>query len=181
MGQQHKIPAIIVDLDGTLCNASHRLHYLKGETKEWDKFFAAASLDKCNLWCHQLIHRMAGAFEILFVTGRSEDDRAHTMEWIRKHLWITDLDPQGLDYNLHMRPKGDPRKDYTVKQEIYLEKIAKKYDVLFCVEDRGSVVKMWRQLGLVCLQCDDWEERTDNNVHQEVAHHFAKAQEAATK
>lgn len=31
--------------------------------------------------------------------------------------------------------------------------IKDKYDVLFAIDDRSSVVDMWRDLGLVCLQC----------------------------
>jgi len=31
----------IFDIDGTLADVSHRLHYITGETKDWDAFFAA--------------------------------------------------------------------------------------------------------------------------------------------
>jgi hypothetical protein len=53
-----------------------------------------------------------------------------------------------------MRKEGDHREDSVIKKEIYLKDILPKNEVLFIVEDRLSVVKMWRSLGLVCLQCD---------------------------
>lgn len=52
-----------------------------------------------------------------------------------------------------MRPAGDYRPDQIVKRELYEAHIAGQYDVLFCVDDRNSVVAMWRELGLTCLQC----------------------------
>jgi hypothetical protein len=43
-----------------------------------------------------------------------------------------------------------------VKEEIYLKELAHQ-QVIFVVEDRKSVVQMWRKLGPVCLQCADGE------------------------
>lgn len=54
---------------------------------------------------------------------------------------------------LHMRPDGDFRPDVEVKKEIYKREIEGQFKVLFAVDDRASVVEMWRAQGLVCLQC----------------------------
>lgn len=35
----------VFDLDGTLCNCDHRLHYIKNKPKRWDLFFAGIPLD----------------------------------------------------------------------------------------------------------------------------------------
>ncbi len=40
-----------------------------------------------------------------------------------------------------------------MKREIYAKYIAPHYDVTFVVDDRKSVVDMWRSCGLVTLQC----------------------------
>ena len=53
-----------------------------------------------------------------------------------------------------MRPHDDFRKDDVIKAEIYEKEILPYYHVLFVVEDRKSVVEMWREKGVVCLQCD---------------------------
>jgi hypothetical protein len=51
-----------------------------------------------------------------------------------------------------MRKYGDYRKDYVVKREIYEQLIAPDYDILCVLDDRNSVVDMWREIGLTCLQ-----------------------------
>ncbi len=54
-----------------------------------------------------------------------------------------------------MRPSKDYRPDTEIKEEIYNNEIKDKYNVLFCVDDRACVVKQWRKMGIVCLQCDE--------------------------
>ena len=38
------------------------------------------------------------------------------------------------------------------KKFFYQTKIKDKYQIDFVLEDRNSVVKMWREIGLVCFQ-----------------------------
>lgn len=54
-----------------------------------------------------------------------------------------------------MRKNDDYRQDAVIKEEIYNLYIQPKFDVLFCIDDRKQVVDAWRNLGLVCLQCDE--------------------------
>jgi len=136
--------AIIVDLDGTLCNADHRKHHI--ENKRWDLFYENLVHDEINQWCFEIITRMVG-FTILFVSGRPEDHRHISNEWLSKY---------GLGhYPLFMRKADDYRKDSIIKEEIYRRDIEPKYNVIFCIDDRKQVVDMWRSIGLTCLQCDD--------------------------
>ena len=54
-----------------------------------------------------------------------------------------------------MRDDGDYRKDNITKLEMYNKHIKGKYDVEFVLDDRDSVVKMWRdELDLTCMQVD---------------------------
>jgi hypothetical protein len=53
-----------------------------------------------------------------------------------------------------MRALADHRDDWVMKKEIYHKEIAPNYQIEFVIEDKASVVKMWRELNLVCLQCD---------------------------
>lgn len=55
---------------------------------------------------------------------------------------------------LYLRPNGDKRKDYVVKRQIYEESVKDKFNVLFVLEDRDQVVKMWREIGLTCFQVE---------------------------
>ena len=142
----NKINAIIVDLDGTLCDVEHRVHHVRGHKKNWKEFNALMVHDELNHWCFELIAAMsARGYKILFVTGRSEGYRKPTEEWLKKH--------QVLFEHLYMRADIDYREDSDVKEEIYHQKIKQIYQVLFVVDDRKSVVDRWRELDLVCLQC----------------------------
>lgn len=138
--------AIIVDLDGTLCDVEHRVHHVKQKTKNWKAFNDSMDQDKSYFWCLELIAAMkARGYQIIFVTGRTEDLRERTEVWLKNHEVSYD--------KLYMRKVQDFREDSDVKEEIYRTHIKPITDILFVVDDRESVVERWRKLDLVCLQC----------------------------
>lgn len=142
---------IIVDIDGTLSNNDHRQHFIAGEKKDWKSFSDNCHLDTVNEWCQRLVNAMAyeSQCEIIYVSGRSDEYRNVTEVFIEDYA--------NLQYRLFMRKAGDYRADIIIKEEIYNEHIKGKCDVLFCVDDRPSVCRMWRSLGLTVLQCNDKE------------------------
>ncbi len=146
-----RIKAIIVDLDGTLCDLSHRVHFVENPVngvKDWDSFFMGISEDELNIWCFEVIEAFVKrGYQILFVTGREEAYRKITVEWLEKF--------KVKYHQLYMRSLKDRREDSDVKVDIYRNEIEQVYDTLFVLDDRKSVVKAWRELGLVCLQCDE--------------------------
>lgn len=151
MKDLHKPKCIIVDIDNTLSNATHRQHLVECAPgyRKWDEFFALAGYDQPNEWCRQLCWSMQRKFKIIFITGRWEKMRAETEEWLRVHLgWRPHH-----DYELFMRPSDDQRQDNLVKLDIYNKAVEPRYRVLFCVEDRKRVVDMWRAAGLDVLDC----------------------------
>ena len=139
-----------MDIDGTLADVEHRVHHVQQEPKDWKSFNSKMEHDVLNIWCRDIIAAMAKeGLDIILLTGRGESRRKDTEVWLAKHE---------IGFNeLFMRPKFDSREDFVLKKNIYQDFIKEKYDVLFVIEDRLSVVKMWRELGLVCLQCD-WGE-----------------------
>jgi hydroxymethylpyrimidine pyrophosphatase-like HAD family hydrolase len=143
MSEKNK--AIIVDLDGTLCNTEHRQHYMNKDKKDWIGFYSEIPFDKPNHWCVELIKHMSKSYYIIFVTGRPLDYEDTTSKWLQKNGFGT--------FMICHRKSGDYRKDSIVKEEIYKNHIEERFDVLFCVDDRQQVVDMWRSLGLTCLQC----------------------------
>lgn len=150
-----KPKAIIVDLDGTMCDTSHRQHLV--EAKNWEGFYEALVDDKPNKWCDDMIFAMENelGWHPIFVSGRPEKYREKTLKWFEE-LWgygPEDLVSGATFMTLYMRPDGDFRKDAIVKAEIYYDKILPYWDVQLCIDDREQVVVMWRSLGLVCLQC----------------------------
>lgn len=142
-----KPKAIIVDLDGTLCDIKHRLHFISGDKKDWETFQKHCILDKPNQWCISLIRAMElHGVAILLFSGRMDFVRNETEVWLEHH---------GVSYQtLKMRKSGDYRKDSEVKLEM-LADYKNRFEILFVVDDRKQVVDMWREQGLVCLQCQE--------------------------
>ena len=137
---------IIVDLDGTMSDPRHRLHYILGEKKDWHLFNKSSSQDPVNIWCKAIvlsIYKFSGT-KIIFLTGRTEDFINDTAEWIKDK---TDIN----QYTIFMRKKGDYRPADEFKKEIYETHIKDNYNVLFALDDDPKIVKMWRKLGIVCL------------------------------
>lgn len=133
---------ILCDLDGTLCDIKHRLKYAKGEEKDWDKFFAEVPDDTLreDVWkqvCDASAEHLA---RVIFVSARPERCRKDTEEWFLKH---------GISghYMLFMRPNHDKREDTIVKREMY-DKYLKNLDVVKVFDDRPTVIRMWKELGL---------------------------------
>lgn len=137
--------AIIVDIDGTLADATHRLHLLESTPKKWDEFHRSSEKDEINPWCLEIVERFSHDHEIVLLTGRGNEYREVTRKWLKEKNVSFD--------QLFMRELGDRRSDFEIKKEIFLEKISLDHKVLFVIEDRMSVVAMWRELGLTCLQC----------------------------
>lgn len=141
---------IICDLDGTLADVSHRIHHVKTKgRKDWKSFQAEENImkDIPNLWCLNLLIAMERAgYKIILVSGRWEKARDVTIKWLRQNVPLK-------SFELFLRADGDFREDSIVKQEI-LDRNLRKDEILFVVEDRQQVVDMWRQNGLVCLQCE---------------------------
>jgi uncharacterized HAD superfamily protein len=136
--------AIIVDLDGTLCDTSHRQHFMT-TPKNWPAFYAGIKDDKLNLWCADILDKYDRGMATILVSGRPDEFRKVTEKWLSEN-------EIGYD-QLLMRKTGDYRADSIVKKEIYDTHLKDKFNILFCIDDRQQVVDMWRSLGLTCLQC----------------------------
>lgn len=144
-------PCVLFDLDGTLADLSHRLHYIKDGNHDWDSFFAGVGKDVPIPEICDLYQILFSRGKVLIVSGRSDVCRQDTIAWLAH---------QGLDYDgLYMRSEGDHRPDTVVKQEMLEKIIEDGYDPWLVIDDRQRLARMWRKEGLVCLQCDDWEER----------------------
>lgn len=146
--------AVIVDIDGTLSNCEHRRHFMETKRKDWKNFYDLMYLDTPNKWCVDIIFSTmalvrTNPFEItqvILVSGRPDNYRDITEKWLKLYK---------IPYSvLLMRREGDNRQDRIVKLEIYEKEIkAKGFEVSFVLDDRKQCVDMWREQGLVCLQC----------------------------
>ncbi|MCC5871720.1 MAG: hypothetical protein JJU22_04930 [Gammaproteobacteria bacterium] len=144
-------PLAIFDLDGTLADIEHRLHFIASKPKRWDRFFRACVDDAPNTPVIELAQTLHGSgWEIWIWSGRSDAVRIQTKAWLATHV--------GIEAPLRMRRDGDHQADVTLKESWLLAlKPADRARLRFIVDDRASVVAMWRSHGLTCLQCAEGE------------------------
>lgn len=138
-----KPTAVICDLDGTLALIGDRDPYASHK----------CSVDTVNRPVAMVLEwARAAGHSILLVSGRGfqANHRMATERWLTRHQI-------GYD-ELHLRPVGERAKDYDVKQRIYRNQIRPRYRIVFVMDDRGSVVQMWRREGLTVFQVDDPDE-----------------------
>ncbi|MFG1921934.1 polynucleotide kinase [Cryptosporangium sp. NPDC048952] len=128
---------MLVDIDGTLATrVTDRSPY------DWQRVGEDAPVEAV-VAAVRALH--AAGHTILVLSGRDEECRRQTESWLTHHL--------GVPYErLLMRRARDNRRDDIVKRELYERHIKKHYSVLFVLDDRAQVVKMWRKIGLVCFQ-----------------------------
>lgn len=125
---------IIVDVDGTIAINKNRNPY------DWRN----AHQDTPNLPIIQIVRQLSEASRIIYVSGRKEESRSITSDWIDKYV--------GCVGDLYLRANGDNRPDWVVKKEIYENHIQGRFSVWCVFDDRNQTVEMWRELGLTCLQ-----------------------------
>ena len=168
---------VILDIDGTVANLEHRREILrpkcavclgqgfvpdedsalagsdspcgacggKGfQKKDWYTFYSQVSQDTPIPAIIDLATTLRNAgYRILVVSGRpiswgDLEIGKETVKWLAENNVIYD--------HIFMRNGGDSREDTIVKQEI-LDKLPKDR-IAYVLDDRDSVVKMWRDNGL---------------------------------
>lgn len=135
----------IFDIDGTLADLSHRLPHIQKEPKDWDAFFGAVADDAPIPHIIRLAIDIALAgVAIVYISGRSDQCRNETEAWLWRHAL-----PRG---EVYMRKAGDHRPDHQVKVELLAKLQTQGYRPVMAFDDRNSVVKMWRELGIPCAQ-----------------------------
>ena len=139
---------IVVDLDGTLCDCSHRVHW--AQAKQWDEFHAGIPEDEACGAVVAFLQMIPEKYSVMLCTGRDEKNRKATEEWLgAKRLGhLIDV--------LLMRPDNDRSPDHELKLRLVHEYFGSKEDaldsVLLVLDDRDKVVEAWRDAGFKCWQ-----------------------------
>lgn len=153
------IKYFIVDIDGTVADLSHRIHFIEGEKKDWDSFYNNVEKDKPIQHVIDVVTSLAlSGCQLVFVTGRPDRCYYQTEDWLERYL--SSFGTMIRKPMIFFRKNGDFRRDTVVKSEIYENRlkaigITPLNTVVF--EDRASVVQMWRGLGFTCFQVADGE------------------------
>lgn len=133
-------PAVIFDLDLTICFATDRGPYE----------YAKAASDKVDPKAKWMIERwIADGILPIFLTGRDNTpesiDAIHTALGIDK---VKKMDGECYPYIIFGRNKGDYRHSVIVKEEIYDNQVAGKYNVIMAFDDDAEVVEMYKRKGI---------------------------------
>lgn len=153
---------VIFDIDGTLADNSHRVHYLypegeagpraqKSEEKgkrDWDSFFAAQHLDTPREDVVNVLRMYELAYgtniHIALLTGRGEEHRQVTQVWLREHR---------IPYNtLTMRKEGDRTDDHIIKLNHIKGWQYRGYQIVGFYEDRKRICDAARAHGITVFQ-----------------------------
>lgn len=136
--------AVIVDIDGTICDNRTALPYLfpeDGSGKDWDAFYKETSA--CPTFAVAIGWvgaRFVEGYKLVVITGRSEKYRDLTVDWLNRNLTLPFDGP-------FMRSKGDYRPSDEMKRETY-ERLSSHYDFQRAIEDDPKVIELWKSLGL---------------------------------
>lgn len=141
----------IFDIDGTVANCEWRMHHLKQQPRDWVSFRKGTRDDGTHDDILFLLKLFAKeGHKILFVTARTESERADTEWWFSNVAGIN----RSMYTALYMRADDDYREDTIVKAET-LKLIREVHGEPFMVfEDRARVVQMWRDNGVRCLHVE---------------------------
>lgn len=162
----------IFDIDGTLADASHRLHLIndmahwvsapgKLPKPNWEEFLSDEQVAKDTpipgTW-ELLTTLILSGNRIVFITGRPATQRGMTWDWLcdrncpirgRAYRFIG-----GYLTGLFMRTPGDRRPSHIVKRELLdqAKKAIPNFNPVMVFEDRKEDTAMWREAGLLCCQ-----------------------------
>lgn len=152
---------IVFDIDGVLADCSHRLKYIQGKDKDYDKFYSDEEIMKdkiieagrkivdmlYNLYTMEDFYRPTEFYgKIILLTGRSEICEETTRIWVSKNIF-KDLSL----YSIIMRPKNDWRPAHEVKESL-IEKHIGFENILFAFDDDDQVNEMYKKHGVMCYK-----------------------------
>lgn len=143
------INLVVIDLDGTLCNCSHRVHH--AQNGDWDAFHEGLMDDTLVIPVGNIAHMFdENGFTVIALTGRPDKYRKLTMEWMQKaHV-------RHCFSDILMRPDDDYTHDAELKIRLLEEYCGSKELVLaqvhLVLDDRDKVVEAMRNYGLTVFQ-----------------------------
>lgn len=136
---------VLCDIDGTIADTTHRLHYVnppEGEKKDWKGFFSEMANDIVRLDVQKILVDLYNqGFTIIFLSARPDSYKDVTLKWLAdKNL--------SFAYTLIMRQSHDKRPDTEVKADMLNLHFPDKGVIHTIIDDRPSVIRMWKEMGL---------------------------------
>ena len=126
----------IVDIDGTVAQ--------KGDRDIFDdsKLHLDTEITEVG---HVIRSLWKNHYKIVFVSGRQDSCKEATVQWLKdQNLWMSDSE-------IYMRKARDQRNDSIVKEEIVLNELVPRYNVVAVIDDRIGVTRNFHKLGMFVL------------------------------
>ena len=143
-------PLAVVDIDGVVADVRHRLHFIEGKPRQWDRFFAAADQAPPLPEGVALVRELAADHDVLWLTGRPERSRRATRAWLAAQGLPTE--PQVMRPNRDFRPARVTKRDE-------LRKLRAEREFAVVVDDDPQVVELLAADGFPA-RLADWMPRT---------------------
>lgn len=136
---------VLVDLDGTLADGTHRLHHIQKAPRDWDSFYDECGGDSPHEDVIGVVNSINEQYTTIILTGRVERTRAVTEEWLSENE---------VGYHaLIMRPEGCRTDDHIWKIEV--ARMFGLHNIAFVIEDRNRVVEAFRKVGVRVMHIAD--------------------------
>lgn len=139
---ENKEECIIVDIDGTLAHIADGRSPYDASRAMNDSLDDAVSLITAMMYNHD--------YKVIILTGRDEEHREVTEQWLKENN--VEYDELYTRLNSDVDEAGKKLEDSIVKERLYRDHVATRFNVKFVLDDRNRVVNMWRRIGLKCLQ-----------------------------
>lgn len=143
--------AVVVDVDGTLCDVSTIRHLVERRPKDFDAFHAGAAQCPPHSRVVEQVreHHRAGRV-IVVVTARMYQWEDSTRAWLDRHIGVPYHGP-------FMRGDSDFRADVEVKRDIHRVLTSDHgYRIVHAIDDNPAIVALWGELGIPTTVVPGW-------------------------
>lgn len=133
---------ILFDLDGTIANIDHRLHYLSRENINWNEFEEQSEYDLPIVPTVVMMHALSQSGRQVWIwTGRSSHVESMTKVWLARH---------GIPYHqLLMRPKGTELSTMALKKRWLNDAPVPRERVICAYDDDPMIIRGLKNEGLL--------------------------------
>lgn len=140
--ETRKDECVVVDIDNTIADGSHRQHFLQATPKNWKGFLSACDQDPPKSDVIDIILStwvgLGERHDVVMCSGRGDEYREKTTKWLDLYFPIYN--------NLFMRERGDYKCDSLVKEQLLDFEIYTRYKkVKIWFDDRNRVIDKLRQ------------------------------------
>lgn len=138
-------PAVVVDIDGVLSDASTRQHFLKNPEgiRDWEGFFGSVGEDRPLAAVPALLHLLDPTITVVLLSGRPAWVLDRTRGWLEHHgiRWDQLIVREGDDFM-------DPAK---FKRDVVCELRDDGWEIVFAFDDNDTIVQMFVDNGVPVL------------------------------